>query len=512
MTAGDKQNLRTSSYTIYVDLPDDPDHVLLVHGYTGAYDRVARHVADYLLALETEPAPKPLYGEWVSDPSARPKNEHTREPSDETIAILKRRGYLTTKTADQEVGYLARLVKHMHARAGQNMPSYLFMPTYDCNLRCSYCFQDHMRTDARFRHLLRTMSPEMVDRIMLALPTIEESRGIPKNGKVPRRIGFFGGEPLLAANRPIVEYIMTAARKLGPATFWAVTNATELDAYEDLLGPHGIDYVQITFDGPPEEHDRRRIYPDGSGSFERIAANIDLCLAKGVRVTTRMNIDRENVNQLPALAREIVRRGWNQHAHFATYTAPIHPSTPAEFAQLKSRYFTSWELDEAIDALRAIHPEMRVIGRPDDWMHVRARSVFEKRSDPRPYFKSGFCGAHSSMYLFDAFGDMYACWEQTGDPSIRIGRVLENGEVEMNEPMNRLWRTRTAASNPTCRRCRYALHCGGGCTVLAFRTNGKYHSNYCDAFGERFRHAIATAYQEFVQGGTTVGQEPLCAV
>jgi uncharacterized protein len=35
--------LRTSSYTIYVDLPGDASQVLLVHGYTGAYDRVSRY-------------------------------------------------------------------------------------------------------------------------------------------------------------------------------------------------------------------------------------------------------------------------------------------------------------------------------------------------------------------------------------------------------------------------------------------------------------------------------------
>ncbi|HSG40010.1 MAG TPA: hypothetical protein VLE27_10265, partial [Thermoanaerobaculia bacterium] len=38
--------LRTSSYTIFVDLQGNDQDVLLVHGYTGAYDRVSRRVAD----------------------------------------------------------------------------------------------------------------------------------------------------------------------------------------------------------------------------------------------------------------------------------------------------------------------------------------------------------------------------------------------------------------------------------------------------------------------------------
>lgn len=69
---------------------------------------------------------------------------------------------------------------------------------------------------------------------------------------------------------------MSVARSDAPAGFWAISNATELDAYADLLGPKGIATLQITLDGPPSEHDQRRIYADGRGSFDRIAENIDL--------------------------------------------------------------------------------------------------------------------------------------------------------------------------------------------------------------------------------------------
>src|SRR5690349_1262281 len=34
--------LRTSSYVIYVDLPGEPNDMLLVHSYAGTYDKVSR--------------------------------------------------------------------------------------------------------------------------------------------------------------------------------------------------------------------------------------------------------------------------------------------------------------------------------------------------------------------------------------------------------------------------------------------------------------------------------------
>lgn len=502
--------LRTSSYTIYVPLPDNADEMLLVHGYTGAYDRVSRSVGDYLLALEEGPPEKPLYGDWVSDPSVQGERAAPEAPSDTVLDVLRRRGYLTTMSQDEESGYFARTVKKMHQISSRKAPNYIFMPTYNCNLRCSYCFQDHMRTDPRNRHLLRLITPEVVNRIFAAMPALEEPHGVKPEMQVTRNIGFFGGEPLLADNRPMIEYIMVKARSLGPARFWAVSNATELEAYEDLLEPEGISEIQITMDGPPEEHDKRRIYADGSGSFERIARNVDLCLDRGVVVSLRMNIDRANVDQLPALADTIVERGWHQKPGFSAYTAPITNAEPTiTLTQLQSKYFTSWELDQALDALRETHPNMRVIGRPDDGLVARVRKLFDQRSS-MPNLKTAFCGAHTGMYIFDAFGDMYACWEKTGDPGIRIGRVLDDGQVEMNAALTKMWRSRTPASNPTCRKCRYALHCGGGCAVLAEGRSGKIHSNYCDGFADRFRHSVASAYVSFASGSAVMAQERVC--
>jgi uncharacterized protein len=498
--------LRTSSYTIYVPLPDAEDGMLLVHGYTGAYDRVSRGVAEYLQSLEAGPPAQPLHGRWESEP-ALARTAEAAAPSDHTLEALRKRGYMTEMSVPEEEGHFARFTKKRHQRAMENV-SYIFMPTYNCNLRCSYCFQDHMRTKPEFAHLLRTIAPDTVNRIFAAMPTIERSHGAEEGEEFTRNIGFFGGEPLLAANRQIIEYIMNRARMLGPAHFWAVSNATELEGYGDLLGPEGIAMIQITLDGPPEEHDRRRIRADGSGTFEQIARNIDLCLEHGARVSVRVNLDPKNIHEMPRLAEEIVARGWNRERRFSVYTARITPGS--ENTSIQDIFPTTWDLDNAIDELRATHPPMRVIGRPDDGMEDRARRIFDERAHGSTQHRTSFCSAHSGMYIFDAFGDIYACWERTGDTGVRIGRVLNDGEVEMNQGLNRMWRSRTPASNPTCRKCRYALHCGGGCAVLAEGQKGKFFSNYCDGFADRFRHSVARAYIDHVNGVEGVQQSRVC--
>jgi uncharacterized protein len=494
--------LRTSSYIIFVDLPNHSgleNDVLLVHGYTGAYDRVSKQVAGFLRTRRAAAPAKPLYGEWSGEPAAAPGRSDF-SPSEATIATLRDQGYMTELSPLEEEEFFARFAVKLHERALRQAPSYIFMPTYDCNLRCSYCYQDHMRSDCSFSHLLRSMKRPMVDRIFAALPGLEERHGL---GSAPRRrnIGFFGGEPLLAAHRPLIEYVMGKAFESGEADFWAVTNGTEIDAYRELLGPGGIARLQITLDGPPAEHDRRRIHADGSGSYEQIAANITLALERGAEVSVRMNVDQGNIDHLPALADEIVARGWNLVPGFSAYTSPVRGGESP---------LSSWDLDRRLTAMRDEHPNLDVIARPDEGMRGRARHIFAD-GGVLPKLRPSFCGAHDRMYIFDPFGDIYACWERTGDEKVRIGRVTPEAEIELHQEPLAQWRGRTVASNPVCRRCRFALHCGGGCAVLALDKNGKFNSNYCDGFGSRFRASVAEAYLDHVSGnGPAAVAERVC--
>jgi radical SAM protein with 4Fe4S-binding SPASM domain len=123
--------MRTSSYVIHVDLPDRPDEVLLVHGYTGAYDVVSRPVASYLRANEPS-RHKPAVGDWPEEPIVT-----ADAPSDATIARLAKRGYLTDQSVPDERERVRALANITH-------PEYVFMMTYDCsNLQFAHS-SDHI--------------------------------------------------------------------------------------------------------------------------------------------------------------------------------------------------------------------------------------------------------------------------------------------------------------------------------------------------------------------------------
>jgi uncharacterized protein len=481
---------RTSSYMIWAELPDTPHELLLVHSYTGAYDKVSRRVVDYLRALEGK-HPKPLYGNWTSDSQTPAANQSL---SDETMEKLRKRGYLTQMTEEEEEGLFIKSAAHRHHIATHRSPGYILMPTYECNLRCPYCFQDHMRTDPTYKHLLRCMSPEMVERILKGMLDIERAHGT--SADTVRNVTLFGGEPLLLESKPIIEQIVNGLLAMGNASISAITNATELEHYADLLGPQKIRFLQVTIDGPPAIHDQRRIYADGSGSFEKIARNVDLALSLGVRISARMNIDRTNIHLLPAIADEFQSRGWTAHKGFSSYVAPVH----GEGKDGVKTTFNSWQLNQALADLQRDHPTVRKIGHGDDSLVQRVRSIYGTRANPMSGFKADFCGAHTTMYIFDAFGDIYACWERTGDPSVRVGRVEEDGQVFMNAALMEKWRSRSVVSNPVCRKCRYASYCGGGCAVLAEEKQGDIHANYCDGFAKRFRHSAVAAYLEHMAG------------
>jgi uncharacterized protein len=87
---------------------------MLLHGYTGAIDVVSGNVVNYLDCVNN------------------PESENAKV-SESTFNALKTRGYLTTKSENEEVLFVKKMADLMHRRAKSSQHHFGFLVSYDCN-------------------------------------------------------------------------------------------------------------------------------------------------------------------------------------------------------------------------------------------------------------------------------------------------------------------------------------------------------------------------------------------
>lgn len=121
------------------------------------------------------------------------------------------------------------------------------MLTWQCNLRCTYCFETFKRND-------RTMSAETAKRILTEEFRQFEASDLRQQGAY-LKIEFFGGEPLLRFDviREVTEWIV--ALQLPFRTLLSVTsNGTLLDAEKQRWFEAHKEQIRIvlSIDGTPE--------------------------------------------------------------------------------------------------------------------------------------------------------------------------------------------------------------------------------------------------------------------
>jgi uncharacterized protein len=124
------ENYRLSSHTISVKLDNADGKYMLVHGYTGAMDIVNEKVVGFLNSIKT-------------------LQNGDGQLAESTINSLKIRGYLTTKTREDEVEYVRKLANLLHKKEKVLHKNFLFLVAYDCNFRCSYCYESKVLKNSR---------------------------------------------------------------------------------------------------------------------------------------------------------------------------------------------------------------------------------------------------------------------------------------------------------------------------------------------------------------------------
>lgn len=444
---------RLSKYSIITKL-DENNKYMLVHGYTGAIDIVSEDVAVH---IETD---KLFSKEEIPF-------------SNETFDTLVSRGYLTTKTPDEEYEYVAGLSNIFHRVRKASQKNFMFLVAYDCNFRCPYCYENSISQKGR-QWSKKTFTKEMVDKAYDAMLKIENNRDLHFN-----TITLYGGEPLLYKNKEIVKYIINKGKSLG-YTFSAVTNGYDLHHFVEFLDPSVLYELQITLDGVKERHNKTRIHYKDKDTFDRICNNIGIALKKGVSISIRVNVEKNNFEDLKLLESSL--KEYCDNPNFSIYSALLmnyNPESPKPKSSIVD-YMSRKEFNQRNEEIDFKY------GCQDGGLTKRLSHAIQK--GVKMNFGSVFCGAQVGMYIFDPFGEIYGCWNTVGDSKEVLGRY-DNDILEWTQNLD-LWLNKNVGNSPICGKCKYALFCQGGCLSKAQIYNNDYKIPYCDEYQHTFKTVL----------------------
>ena len=147
-----------------------------------------------------------------------------------------------------------------------------------CPYRCSYCIYSGDYKDERTHSSARMDKNTALDTVDFFLKLIIHSHS---NRKNYFDIGFYGGEPLTAFDL-IKETIEYSEQKISAGNLFPRFDiGFRLTTNGYLLNDDNMDFLQarnvkvdISIDGPREEHDKFRLLADGRPTWETVIANI----------------------------------------------------------------------------------------------------------------------------------------------------------------------------------------------------------------------------------------------
>lgn len=324
---------------------------------------------------------------------------------------------------------------------GDACPSFLgIMPTRGCNLACVYC--NFGGPTAEKVH----MKPEIA---VAAVDWMAES--LVRAGRRDFQIHFFGGEPFISPE--IVDIVVHRSRYLSARHGLdlyvdASTNGVFSDSRREFIGDY-FGGVVLSFDGPPEFHDRHRPAFQGKPSFGVVSRTARLLRELPLDLCLRVCITDDSVGEMENITRWMIQSYKPAVMNFETLT----PGVLAERAGLK-----------VPDPYRfAVH----CMGayRVAEQMGVRA--VYSAAEVERA--RLSFCPVGTDALIISPDGRASACYLMAEDWEARgldmdVGRVFEDGRVVIDHTA--LARARQLPLHkPRCESCFAQWTCAGGCHV-----------------------------------------------
>jgi uncharacterized protein len=351
----------------------------------------------------------------------------------------------------------------------------ILLASEDCNFRCTYCYEDFAR--GTMKPAVRAGVKKLVEKRIKTLRQLD--------------ISWFGGEPLygFAAIEELAPFFAKICEENGVKYRSNMTTNAYLltpEVAEKLLAWQVTRY-QITIDGRPEDHDCSRPTRDGQGTFWPIIENLKALSRRpeDFEVTLRVNFDKKNHPHMTEFM-DIIKREIGDDPRF----------------QMRFHGVGRWggENDGQLDVCTS--DEAAQI-RFDLRKEARKRGIGVGRGLKDI---SGFGGdvcyaARPFNFIVGASGKVMKCTVALDkDDSNVLGRLTEQGNLEIDRDKLALWTEPAFESDTKCKKCVVLPACQGlHCPLIRMEE----HRSPCSPVRLNLKQALMET-SEILEGGRKV--------
>lgn len=336
----------------------------------------------------------------------------------------------------------------------------LILCTKECNLRCTYCFEESMHagcmpTLAEIRqNFSEFLSTGKFEKFVIELITINRDLGRDTD------ITFHGGEPMLIGT-DLLRKAFEIVKNYDGTSISMQSNGTLInDEMVELLKKYHV-RVGISIDGPKEMHDQYRLNKAHKGSFDLVFNNILKLKKAGVTVGALATVTDQTLKSPQSFYR-FFKENKLDYSFNPLFIDPTKPSdcnslNICDYIDFYKKMFDLWINDN--DGYQSIQCFERIMSA----MGVK-KNIFMEVCTYIP-------DCSRTTVAIDTNGDFYRCLHYCMDQKNKIGNIevdsLSNavGDKNFSKRFDYLKQT-------LCKDCDIQDYCCGGCPYVAESNNG----------------------------------------
>ena len=318
------------------------------------------------------------------------------------------------------------------------------LPSLDCNLRCWYCFEKHIK-GSHLEERNSTSIFKFVETLFEKNPELEHLE-----------IELFGGEPLLYFEKelyPLLKKIKNYVLGLGKnVSFFFVTNAVCINERTIPLFNELKANFQISIDGFKNRHDKIKFMPDTQvGTYDHViqvihqlTKNLEYCY-----INLRINYDDETLSHMEELIKDlsdINRKKIGIHLERVWQTIG----------------FSNYENEE----LKSVINMWMLNGFTISYMNMHRRSYACKASVK-----------NQCVISYD--GAIYKCAGRDFSPNHQDGTLNADGNITWDDVKLAERLEIHTHDNDMCRDCKFLPLCWGPCSQKQMESKDKNFTHYC---------------------------------